>query len=93
MKNDLQTFFKMELSEIIPHIEALVFASDKPLTIIDIVELINDSQRLIAGKNQCFYMRYNFGEFHFKKVCKSFFIESKRNKLKVSPFLFPIELM
>ena len=43
MKNDLQTFFKMELSEIIPHIEALVFASDKPLTIIDIVELINNA--------------------------------------------------
>ena len=34
---------KMELSEIIPHIEALVFASDKPLTIIDIVELINNA--------------------------------------------------
>ena len=33
----------MELSEIIPHIEALVFASDKPLTIIDIVELINNA--------------------------------------------------
>lgn len=33
----------MELSQIIPHIEALVFASDKPLTIIDIVELINNA--------------------------------------------------
>ena len=33
----------MELSEIIPHIEALVFASDKPLTITDIVELINNA--------------------------------------------------
>lgn len=33
----------MELSVIIPHIEALVFASDKPLTSLDIVELINSA--------------------------------------------------
>lgn len=33
----------MELSIIIPHIEALIFASDKPLTILDIVELINNT--------------------------------------------------
>lgn len=33
----------MELSEIIPHIEVLIFASDKPLTSLDIVELINNT--------------------------------------------------
>ena len=33
----------MELSQIIPHIEALVFASDKPLTTLDIVELVNNA--------------------------------------------------
>ena len=33
----------MELSTIIPHIEALIFASDKPLTTADIVELINNA--------------------------------------------------
>jgi len=33
----------MELSEIIPHIEVLIFASEKPLTALDIVELINNS--------------------------------------------------
>src|SRR3954470_9981081 len=33
----------MELSELIPHIEALIFASDKPLTNVDIVELINNT--------------------------------------------------
>lgn len=33
----------MELSEIIPHIEVLIFASEKPLTSLDIVELINNS--------------------------------------------------
>ncbi len=33
----------MELSAIIPHIEVLVFASEKPLTPIEIVELINNT--------------------------------------------------
>src|SRR6476469_7600583 len=33
----------MELSEIIPHIECLIFASEKPLTSLDIVELINNT--------------------------------------------------
>jgi segregation and condensation protein B len=33
----------MELSQIIPHIEALIFASDKPLTAIEIVELVNNA--------------------------------------------------
>ncbi|MCW3087365.1 MAG: SMC-Scp complex subunit ScpB [Sediminibacterium sp.] len=33
----------MELSEIIPHIEVLIFASEKPLTSLDIVELINNT--------------------------------------------------
>ena len=33
----------MELSEIIPHIEVLIFASDKPLNIDEIAELINNA--------------------------------------------------
>ena len=33
----------MELSIIIPHIEALIFASEKPLTSLEIVELINNA--------------------------------------------------
>lgn len=33
----------MELSQIIPHIEALIFASEKPLTTAEIVELINNA--------------------------------------------------
>lgn len=33
----------MELSAIIPHIEVLIFASEKPLTTLDIVELINNA--------------------------------------------------
>jgi len=33
----------LELSVIIPHIEALIFASEKPLTALDIVELINNA--------------------------------------------------
>lgn len=34
---------RMELSAIIPHIEALIFASEKPLTTAEIVELINNA--------------------------------------------------
>ena len=33
----------MEISFIIPHIEALVFASDKPVTTIDLIELLNNA--------------------------------------------------
>ena len=33
----------MELSELIPHIEALIFASDKPLTAMEITELLNNA--------------------------------------------------
>ncbi len=33
----------MEISLLIPHIEALIFASDKPLTPIDVTELINNA--------------------------------------------------
>jgi segregation and condensation protein B len=31
----------MEINNLIPHIEALIFASDKPLTTLEVVELIN----------------------------------------------------
>lgn len=40
----------MELSEFIPHIEALVFASDKPLTAVDITELINNAMGFIDDR-------------------------------------------
>ena len=33
----------MTTSELIPHIEALIFATDKPLTTLEIVELVNNS--------------------------------------------------
>lgn len=33
----------MELSQIIPHIEVLIFASEKPLTSADVLELINSA--------------------------------------------------
>jgi segregation and condensation protein B len=33
----------MDISNLIPHIEALIFASDKPLTPIDITELVNNA--------------------------------------------------
>lgn len=40
----------MELSFIIPHIEALIFASDKPLTTADLTELINNALGFIEDK-------------------------------------------
>ena len=40
----------MELSIIIPHIEALIFASDKPLPIAEIVELLNNAMGFIEDR-------------------------------------------
>ena len=40
----------MEIGHIIPHIEALVFASDKPLTAIDITDLINNAFGFMEDK-------------------------------------------
>ncbi|MEP7145320.1 MAG: SMC-Scp complex subunit ScpB [Ferruginibacter sp.] len=40
----------MELSQIIPHIEALIFASDKPLTSLDLVELLNNAMGFIEDR-------------------------------------------
>ena len=40
----------MEISNLIPHIEALIFARDKPLTPIDITELINNAFGLMEDK-------------------------------------------
>jgi len=40
----------MELSVIIPHIEALIFASDKPLAINDVVELLNNALGFIEDR-------------------------------------------
>lgn len=40
----------MELSLIIPHIEALIFASDKPLAIPDLVELLNSAMAFIDDR-------------------------------------------
>lgn len=40
----------MELSVIIPHIEALIFASDKPLAVAEIVELLNNAMGFIEDR-------------------------------------------
>ena len=40
----------MELSIIIPHIEALIFASEKPLTALDLVELVNNALGFIEHR-------------------------------------------
>lgn len=40
----------MDTSTIIPHIEALIFASDKPLTTIEITELVNNALGFIDDR-------------------------------------------
>lgn len=40
----------MEISNLIPHIEALIFASDKPLTSMEITELINNAFGFMEDK-------------------------------------------
>ncbi len=40
----------MEISNLIPHIEALIFASDKPLTSLDITELVNSAFGFMEDK-------------------------------------------
>lgn len=40
----------MEIGHIIPHIEALVFASDRPLTAMDITELVNNAFGFMEDK-------------------------------------------
>ncbi len=40
----------MEINNLIPHIEALIFASDKPLTSLDITELVNNAFGFMEDK-------------------------------------------
>ena len=40
----------MQINQIIPHIEALIFASDKPLTTLELVELVNNALGFIDDK-------------------------------------------
>lgn len=40
----------MELTEIIPHIEALIFASDKPLALNELTELVNNALAFIEDR-------------------------------------------
>jgi segregation and condensation protein B len=46
----IRTFTYMEISNLIPHIEALIFASDKPLTSLDITELVNSAFGFMEDK-------------------------------------------
>ncbi len=40
----------MEINNLIPHIEALIFASDKPLTSLDVTELLNNAFGFMEDK-------------------------------------------
>ena len=47
---NVQRITTMELSEIIPHIEALIFASDKPLNNGELAELVNSALAFIEDR-------------------------------------------
>src|SRR5690242_5158525 len=40
----------MDIGHIIPHIEALIFASDKPLTSLELTELVNNAFGFMEDK-------------------------------------------
>ena len=40
----------MEISNLIPHIESLIFASEKPLTSLELTELINNAFGFMEDK-------------------------------------------
>ena len=40
----------MEITNLIPHIESLIFASDKPLTTLEILELVNNAFGFMAAE-------------------------------------------
>ena len=42
----------MEITNLIPHIEALIFASDKSLTNLDITDLLNNAFGFMEDKIQ-----------------------------------------
>ena len=48
--NAKRTTQNMEISQIIPHIEALIFASDKPLVADELVELVNNALGFIEDR-------------------------------------------
>ena len=40
----------MEITNLIPHLEALIFASDKPLTTLELTELVNNALGFMDDK-------------------------------------------
>src|SRR5205085_12199987 len=42
----------MDIGNIIPHIEALIFASDKPLTSLELTELVNNAFGFMEDKSK-----------------------------------------
>src|SRR5436190_10162812 len=67
----------MEITNLIPHIEALIFASDKPLTSLDITELVNNAFAFMEDKISLDQVeaaiegiteKYNSEFYHFEMV-------------------------
>ncbi len=69
----------MELSIIIPHIEALVFASDKPLSTIELVDLINNALGFIEDKATLDQVESAIQSIHEKYDSESYAFEMKES--------------
>ncbi len=71
----------MELSDLLPHVEALIFASDKPLTGAEITELINSAfgfmenkitQEQVETALEGIAEKYNSEFYPFTILCKCY---------------------
>ncbi len=69
----------MELSQIIPHIEALIFASDKPLTNIELMELLNSALGFIEDRASMEQVEAAVGGIHEKYNAEFYAFELKQS--------------
>ena len=69
----------MEISEIIPHIEALVFASDKPLTALEVTELVNNALGFIEDRAEPAQVEAAIGGIREKYASEFYAFELKQS--------------
>jgi len=69
----------MEITTITPHIEALIFASDKPLNTLELVELVNNALAFIDDKASPDQVESAIGSLQEKYNSESFAFEIKES--------------
>ena len=72
----------MEISTIIPHIEALVFASDKPLTAPEVTEYVNNALGFIEDRANLEQVEFAIEGIKEKGPWKKTILEMKRLESK-----------